>query len=179
MTTFRSEAALARTGRRLVREAIDTACASDTKVRYEVPAPGGVPDLVMYRRDKNTVLYVVTIEFKLENWRRALGQAFRHRNFGNEAYVVIDGSRLQSMSGRVRAFRQANVGLILLDTSGNAEVLVYPEPKLPFSVRFSENLATSLLPRRSLPHDLLFTRTVRGGVGLLGLREFLGPPVSA
>lgn len=176
MTAFHSEATLARAGRRLLRSAIENAGTfDDVRTRREVRAPGGVPDLVVFRRKAGSLLYVITIEFKLQNWKRALNQAFRHRNFGNEAYVVIDAARSRNALAHIGEFRRANIGLVLMDTFGSAKVSTYPEPQVPFSIRFSKELARSLLaPRRSLPEDLPFTRTVRGGICLSGFRKFLG-----
>lgn len=177
MKGFGSEAALATAGGRALRAVIDGSGAKGIRTRREVAGPGSVPDLVVYRREGERVLYVVTIEFKLHRWRRALAQAFRHRNFGNEAYVVLDEARARGALQHLDEFKSANVGLILMSTEGTVEVITYPEPRLPFSRRFSEAFARALLsPRRSLPRDLPFTRTTRGGVSLGMMRRAVGAP---
>jgi hypothetical protein len=177
--TYRTEAELARRGRRVIRDALTSVGAAGVRTRSEVQAPGGVPDLVIYRRQSNEVHYVVTVEFKLRNWRRALAQAFRHRNFGNEAYVVLDRAGLAPALSQITMFHAANVGLLTLDQNGEVHVWHYPVPKLPFSAKFSRVVARSLLaPSRTLPADLPFIRSTRGGIVLSGLRNRLGSPMA-
>jgi hypothetical protein len=101
---FRSEAELVRRGRRLIRRAVQS-LEGKIQTKSEVPAPGGVPDLVVFNKKDQTVQYVITIEFKLGDWRRAVTQAFRHRNFGNEAYVVLDQARLSAALRHLDVFR--------------------------------------------------------------------------
>ena len=177
---FQSETQLVRKGRRVIRQALRQLVRPTVGTRAEVPAPGSVPDFVMYTRDRSSVLYVVTFEFKLASWRRALGQAFRHRNFGNEAYVVLDRARIAPALKALDEFRAANVGLLSIDWQSNVEAWHYPTPALPFSKRFSRHLAKMLLsPRKTIPDDLQFTRSVRGGSVLAPLRRQLGEPSPA
>ena len=167
---FRSEAALVRRGRRLVRAALRDV-EGQVGARYEVQVPGVVPDLVIYLKEGGAVQYVITIEFKLGDWRRAVNQAFRHRNFGNEAYVVLDQARADSAMQHLEVFEHANVGLVTIDTKDVVRIRHLPEPGLPFSSQFSRVAARALLPsRRSFPSDLPFIRSIRGGVALAGLR---------
>jgi hypothetical protein len=171
---FRSEAELVRRGRRLIREALHS-LQRDVRTRYEVPAPGGVPDLVIFSKKGQAVQYVVTVEFKLGDWRRAVAQAFRHRNFGNEAYVVLDQARLAAALRHLEIFERANVGLVTVDARDTVRIWHYPKPGLPFSSQVSRAVARSLLaPRRTLPTDLPFIRSIRGGVALAGLRAAWG-----
>lgn len=178
--TYRTEAELARRGRRVIRDALTSVGAAGIQTRSEVQAPGGIPDLVIYRRQSNEVHYVVTVEFKLRNWRRALAQAFRHRNFGNEAYVVLDRARVAPALSQIAMFCAANVGLLTLDQGDEVHVWHYPIPKLPFSANFSRAVARSLLaPSCTVPADLPFIRSTRGGIVLSGLRNRLGSPMAS
>lgn len=171
---FRSEAELVRTGRRVVRQALTLVGAALVKARYEVHAPGVVPDLILYSKRDKALRYVVTVEFKLSNWRKALAQAFLHRNFGNEAYVVLDRAHLVPALKHLDDFQLANVGLLTLTLDGEMQAWHLPEPRLPFSVHFSTSIARTLLARRKLLVDELpFTRTTRGGVVLADLRAKL------
>jgi hypothetical protein len=173
---FRSEAELVQRGRRLIRRAVRS-IEGEVRTRYEVPAPGGVPDLVIFSKEGRAVQYVVTVEFKLGNWRRAVTQAFRHRNFGNEAYVVLDQAKFAAALGHRRVFERANVGLVTVDTEDVVRIWHYPEPGLPFSSQFARAIARALLRSRStLPTDLPFIRSTRGGVALAGLRTTWGSP---
>lgn len=142
--------------------------------KAEVRAPGGVPDYVLYRYLHTSVHYVVAIEFKLSNWRKALAQAFRYRNFANEAYVVLDQSRARRALESADMFRKANVGLLTFCPKLTVEVVHYPEPSVPFSAHFSRMVAEELLPMDvDAPDDFPFTRTARGGIALSELRRSL------
>jgi hypothetical protein len=168
---FRSEAQLARSSRRVIRAAL-AELEGSIRTRNEVAAPGSVPDLVIFAGCRSDVRYVVSVEFKLRDWRRALRQAFRHRNCVNEAYVVIDHARSASAIQHLDVFERANVGLATIDCSGEIRCYHFPEPSLPFSVAFAHSLAKSLLaPRKTIPSDMPFTRTTRGGAALAGLRN--------
>lgn len=171
MQAFQSEKALARAARDVaqgLREELGRALG----VRYEVPAPGGIPDLIFFLRDQEALDYVVTVEFKLRDWRRALLQAFKNRNFGNEAYVVLDPARLQPALNNLSQFQRANVGLATIERGGAVTVWHYPLPDVPFSQRFSEKVATNLLRTQQLKSsDLRFIRSVKGGTPLAELRR--------
>ena len=167
---FASEAQLVRSGRRLVRAALRDIGGS-IRTRYEVAAPGGVPDLVMFAYRGRQLYYVVTIEFKLRDWRRALRQAFRHRNYVNEAYVVLDGAHAMAAIEHMDLFERANVGLASVDRAERVKVWHVPEPALPFSPSYARYVARKLLARnRTKVNNLAFIRSVRGGSRLAALR---------
>jgi hypothetical protein len=174
---FRTEEQLVKVGRRLIRRALRGIGAS-ADVRYEVPAPGGIPDLVLFSGSRERIQYVVTIEFKLSDWRRGLLQSFRSRNFGNETYLVLDSRHVGAALKHYNLFKQANVGLLSISPDSGLQVWHYPDPQLPFSTKFSKALARSLVgSRRTVPKDLSFTRSTRGGWFLSELRELLGAPL--
>lgn len=174
MQAFRSEKALARAARDVVRGLREN-LGRTLGVRYEVPAPGGIPDLIFFLRGQQALDYVVTVEFKLRDWRRALFQAFKNRNFGNEAYVVLDPARLQPALNNLLEFQRANVGLATIERGGTVTVWHYPSPDLPFSQRFAEKVATNLLrTQQPKSSDLRFTRSVKGGMPLAELRRSWG-----
>ena len=168
---FASEAQLVRSGRRLVRAALRDVRGT-IRTRYEVPAPGGVPDLVMFVHDGRQVYYVVTMEFKLRDWRRALRQAFRHRNYGNEAYVVLDGAHAMAAIEHIDLFKMANVGLATVERTEKVRVWHVPEPGLPFCPSYAQSVAKTLLAKnKGKINDLPFIRSVRGGSRLAVLRS--------
>lgn len=143
--------------------------------RAELRAPGGVPDFVLYHCVSGSIHYVIAIEFKLSNWRRALLQAFRYRNFANESYVILDRAHAARAIDTVKEFREANIGLITINTDGVVEAIHYPEPTIPFSEYFSRIVAQELVPtEENTSPDFPFTRTARGGVALSQLRTSLG-----
>ncbi len=65
---FISEEQLVNAARRHIRES-SKALKVDVRTRTEVKAPGGVPDMVMFRKIDRSVHYVITVEFKLRDWR--------------------------------------------------------------------------------------------------------------
>ena len=133
--------------------------------------------MIIFSKQGQAVQYVVTVEFKLSDWRRAVTQAFRHRNFGNEAYVVLDQARLAAPLHYLAVFEAANIGLVSVDADDVVRIWHYPKPGLPFSSQYSREVARALLaPRRALPADLPFIRSIRGGVALAELRSTWGPP---
>ncbi len=173
---IQTEVDLVRRGRRLIREALQD-LEGEIKTRYEVPAPGAIPDLVLFYKRHNALQYVITVEFKLHNWQRAIAQAFRHRNFGNESYVILDQARSASAVRKIDLFKSTNIGLITVNSQNNLLVWHYPSPELPFSPHFSRQFAKSLLPStRKTPFDLPYIRSIRGGVALADLRHHLGTP---
>lgn len=180
---FASELQLARQGRRLIRKVLAAVGDSAIRARYEVTAPGSVPDLVLFSRRGRSLQYVVSIEFKLSNWRKAISQAFRHRNFGNEAYVVLDEAAITPAIAHVDEFRRANVGLLSISSSGELKAWFLPEPRLPFSTEFSVSFSKALLTRRHIrPTELPYVRSLRGGVAMAPLRsrlEITAPQTSA
>lgn len=171
---FSSESQLVRQGRRLIRQVLAAVGDSATRARYEVTAPGSVPDLVLFSRKGRSVQYVVSIEFKLSNWRRAIGQAFRHRNFGNEAYVVLDEASIAPAVANVDEFKRTNIGLLSISSSGELKAWFLPEPRLPFSAEFSVSFSKALLTRSHIaPAELPYVRSLRGGVAMAPLRSHL------
>lgn len=175
---FASEAHLVRSGRRAVRAALRD-IGGRFRTRYEVRAPGGVPDLVVFGYGGRRLYYVVAVEFKLRDWRRALRQAFRHRNYVNEAYVVLDDGRGMAAIEHREAFASANVGLATVDRAERVRVWCVPEPALPFSRGYAGVVAERLLAGKNRRvDDLRFVRSVRGGTRLAALRGRWGMKVS-
>ena len=124
---FASEAQLVRSGRRVLKTAL-AQLDEPVKARYDVRGPGVVPDLVLFTKRSETVSYVVTVEFKLRNWQRALAQAFKHRNFGNEAYVVLDDAHAASALKNLSRFEEANVGLVSVARYETVHFWHFPVP---------------------------------------------------
>lgn len=168
---FRTETDLANSCDRIIK-AIVQDHNLNLHCRYEVAAPGGIPDLVIFNRNEDSLQYLISIEFKLSNWKRAVNQAFRYRNFGNEAYVVLDHAKSEKALDNIGFFKKANVGLITVDIKDNIYSWFLPEPKLPFSSEFAYKIANSLLsPYHPKSRDLPFIRSIRGGAFISILRS--------
>ena len=131
---------------------------------------------MMAAGSRSDLQYVVSVEFKLRSWQRALRQAFRHRNFVNEAYVVVDHSCSAPALRNIDHFVRANVGLATLERRGAVRVFHYPEPAVPFSTVFAKTFAKNFLaPRKRVPDELPFISSTRGGRCLADLRRGFSP----
>ncbi len=138
----------------------------------EVRAPGGVPDYIVYRSIDNSIHYLIAVEFKLKNWRRALKQAFKYKNFANESYVVLDKEQSKRATKNLDLFKKANIGLITYDTSNIIEVFNFPIPDIPFSGKFSRSVVAEINSEKvEEDEDLPFVRTIRGGFKFSSLRK--------
>lgn len=144
------------------------------KLRAEVKAPGCIPDVILYHKQGSGLHYVISIEFKLQNWRRALTQAFVHRNFCNESYVVLDYTKSESARKNLMQFKKSNVGLATVDRERGIEIWLDSTPSVPFSMEYSALFSKELLSRKTPPTYMPFTRTTRGGSYFIDfIKEFV------
>ena len=86
-------------------------------------APGRWVAVDQYR---SPVSALVTIEAKLRDWRRGLGQAARHAAGADAAWLVLDGACTRPAVGRADWFRAMGVGLAGLDPDGTLRLLLQP-----------------------------------------------------
>lgn len=86
-------------------------------------APGRWTAADRYRSPARTL---VTVEAKLSDWRRGLGQAARHAAGADEAWLVLDGAHTQPAVSRADWFRAAGIGLAGLDPDGTLRRLLPP-----------------------------------------------------
>jgi hypothetical protein len=70
---------------------------------------------------------LVTVEAKLSDWRRGLGQAARHAAGADEAWLVLDAVRTRPAVTKADWFRAAGVGLAGLGRDGTLETLLEPD----------------------------------------------------
>jgi hypothetical protein len=101
-----------------------------SQVACEFDYSSGRTDLVA--KDRNLELYA--FELKLNDWRKALQQARRSECFAHYTFVVLPYRNSRAALESESLFRQAGVGLILLD--GVSAYLVFParrkNPLLPW-----------------------------------------------
>lgn len=166
---FDSEAKLVSFGRKEINQ-LTKHIGVKVNVKSEVKAAGCIPDLVVYLKNSRKLCYVVTIEFKLSNWKKALAQAFVQRNVCNESYVILDYETSASARANIDQFEKSNVGLATLDKEFGLRVWSYPKPSLPFSEYYSEKFSQELLNRKTPPTNLPYTRSTKGGARLKGAR---------
>ncbi len=73
-------------------------------------------------------LELMSIEFKLDNWKSALRQALRYRAFSDKSFVVMPASKKKLLSQNADLFKKFGIGLALYDhVSGDIEILVKPK----------------------------------------------------
>jgi hypothetical protein len=86
-------------------------------------APGRWTAAGPYRSPASTL---VTIEAKLRDWRRGLGQAARHAAGADAAWLVLDGACTRPAAVRADWFRATGVGLAGLGQDGTLQLLLRP-----------------------------------------------------
>lgn len=69
---------------------------------------------------------VVTVEAKLRDWKRGLGQATRHAAGADRSWLVIDAASAAAASKSREWFTALGVGLATLHVSGEVTALVEP-----------------------------------------------------
>jgi hypothetical protein len=75
---------------------------------------------------RSPVQTLVTVEAKLSDWRRGLGQAARHAAGADAAWLVLDAARTRPAVSKADWFRAAGVGLAGLDPDGTLQALLAP-----------------------------------------------------
>lgn len=76
---------------------------------------------------------IVSIEAKLRDWRSALRQAYRYREFSNQSWVLMDAARISHALVQLQLFVRSGVGLASFNTSGDLFIHHEPSVTAPFS----------------------------------------------
>jgi len=79
------------------------------------------------------VTEIVAVEAKLDDWCRALRQAYRHLDFAHRSCVLLDANRASPGIRNLAAFKRLNIGLITLRSSGHPRVWFSPAKGTPRS----------------------------------------------
>lgn len=80
---------------------------------------------------------VRAFEMKLSNWRKAMTQASRYKNFAHQAIAVIPTQTGTAAMEYLQTFRRIHVGLWLFDAaSADIKPLYTPRPATPRSHRY-------------------------------------------
>lgn len=93
----------------------------------EVPGLFGIPDVVL-KAEK-----VIAIEYKLSNWKRALIQAFKYKNFAHASYVLLDKDFIHRATRNIDMFKRSKIGLGCVDELGDIIIEYDPGLSKPFS----------------------------------------------
>lgn len=73
------------------------------------------------------------IEAKLRDWKRALWQASRYRDYATQCWVLLDEFAIKPASANLKEFERLNIGLAGLATDGRMQILYRPMPLPPKS----------------------------------------------
>ena len=105
-------------------------------------APGRWTAAQPYRSPARTL---VTVEAKLSDWRRGLGQAARHAAGADAAWLVMDATRTGPAVSKADWFRAAGVGLAGLGRDGTVETLLEPDSAAVLHLRARRELLAERL----------------------------------
>jgi hypothetical protein len=76
-------------------------------------------------------------EAKLRDWKRALRQAYRYRDYACQTWVLLDASSVGPAISNLDQFARLNVGLVALSSDGHVMTYFQPQTSLPRSaIRF-------------------------------------------
>lgn len=78
---------------------------------------------------------IIAIEAKLHNWKRALKQAYRYLDYASQSWVVLNSLTPIPPQAIVNDFKKLNVGLKILEKSGNVT-----SPFIPIRARHKSDL---------------------------------------
>jgi hypothetical protein len=65
---------------------------------------------------------ISSFEAKLKNWRKALEQAYRYKEFSDQSWVIMDECHISPALERIQEFSQRNIGLASINTNGTFKV---------------------------------------------------------
>ncbi|MFA5811019.1 MAG: hypothetical protein WC956_01650 [bacterium] len=77
---------------------------------------------------------IFAVEAKLRDWRRALSQAFRYREYANQSWVVLDTTHSKPALSNITRFERLNIGLGSIDKNGSFSVHFKPKRLEPQSL---------------------------------------------
>lgn len=86
-------------------------------------------------------------EFKLDDWKRALKQAFRAKTYAKYQFVVLDADYIERAKDHVEKFEKYNVGLLSANTNGEIRVVREADREKPFTPLSEWSLNEAILER--------------------------------
>ncbi len=99
---------------------------SDAYIIREPKGLFGIPEVMIYNGK------IISIEFKLKNWKKAMKQAYRYKNFSFESYVFLDEKYIESPLSCIKEFKQYNIGLCGV-TKDKINIYYRPNEEKPYS----------------------------------------------
>lgn len=116
----------------------------------------GVPDYLLISDNNNVLNYAISFELKLKNWKKALIQAFRHQNYVNQTFVVLDENYITPAIKNKELFVKSNTGLISINPEKKLKIYYYPKPAEACSLFFINKLNKKLSECSEYPQFLNF-----------------------
>lgn len=117
---------------------------ANSKYYAEVDGLAGIPDYVLIQNNENDSISI-GVELKLDNWKRAMIQAFRYRSFCEMSYVVLDDTYINRALKQIDEFKKFNIGLASINKNDMSFAFHHrPEVQQPFSERLSIKLQQKL-----------------------------------
>ena len=113
---------------------------SNIEILEEVKGLFGIPDCILIEKNDKSIDYIISIELKLKNWKRALKQAFKYRSFSNESFVVMDEASIKFVSKKLDLFIKSNIGLASFNKNIEFKIHYYPKKSTPFSNMFAKKI---------------------------------------
>ncbi|PXV62140.1 hypothetical protein [Halanaerobium congolense] len=82
------------------------------EVHLEIPYMSKVIDMVIIENNNR----IITIEFKLQNWRKALNQAKVHKYGADEAYICMPEPKQGFKKEFIKLLKKKGIGLFKYDS---------------------------------------------------------------
>jgi hypothetical protein len=92
----------------------------------------GIPDFLFFSKNKEKLNEVIIYELKLNNWRRALIQAYRYKSFCHKSFVVMDEAFICRAIKHIEKFKLSGIGLASINTQGEFKIVVDAISDLPY-----------------------------------------------
>lgn len=111
-----------RTAERILTEFVDSGFCNKAKNGWK-----------KVKQPRQPLTEVHAIEAKLKNWRRALFQATRYTEFADGSWVLLDDHHSAPALRHIEEFKKRNIGLLLIDNTGQVQEIFHPEIRPPRS----------------------------------------------
>lgn len=113
----------------------------------EYPGLFGIPDFVLYDKQYDTFSFI-SFELKLKDWKRAVKQAYRYKNFSNISYVVIGSSNISEALNNIELFKKYKIGLASFNSNNLFNIHFKPEFHQPYSINLRKKLIDTVYKSR-------------------------------
>ncbi|MCS5422204.1 MULTISPECIES: hypothetical protein [Psychrilyobacter] len=120
---------------------------------FELEGITGIPDCILFEKSKKNLKYIVTLEFKLKNWKRAIEQAIKATLYSNLVFVVMDKQGINAALKNIDDFKKRNIGLAFYGIDKKFKIHFFPEPKLPISDNYSLLLYKKLVESNKIENS--------------------------